>query len=190
MDNIDKVRKHLFGINPVPDFDSLMRTERSLEWDNLKRQSTILDSVTDSVKKYMTMLKMNRKILGAMRYGLMGAEGKPQWDRVPDMIRRLYQFRYDYNAEHLIDVSNLCELEFVEGGRSFKWVGDPFGSFKSSMKSHPITICIYLLRLYHIEGGTNRLLLISDLCEKEFSRGIHDLKPIDDGEHTSEHACQ
>jgi len=45
----------------------------------------------------------------------MGASGKPQYDRTSDMIRRLELYRVDGNAEHLVDVANLAELEFVEG---------------------------------------------------------------------------
>jgi len=60
-------------------------------------------------------LRLNRKIIGAFRYGLLGADGKPQWDRVPDMIRRLKEYQRDSNAEHLLDVANICECEFVEG---------------------------------------------------------------------------
>lgn len=62
-----------------------------------------------------TALRRNRKVFGAMRYGRMGSKGKPQYDRVACMIRRLEAYRSDRNAEHLVDVSNLAELEFVEG---------------------------------------------------------------------------
>jgi hypothetical protein len=78
----------------VPDLDQLRHTERSPEFE---------------------CLRMNRKVLGAMRYGLMGAPGKPRYDRAADMIRRLEAYGVDRNAEHLVDVANLCELEFVEG---------------------------------------------------------------------------
>lgn len=59
--------------------------------------------------------RMNRKIIGAFRYGLLGAEGKQKWNRIPDMIRRLKAYQKDRNCEHLVDVANLCECEFVEG---------------------------------------------------------------------------
>lgn len=81
-------------VDRAPDLDSLRRTERSPEFERLR---------------------MNRKIIGAMRYGLMGAPGKPRYDRVADMIRRFEAYRADRNAEHLVDVANLAELEFVEG---------------------------------------------------------------------------
>ncbi|NCU27887.1 hypothetical protein EOM86_14410 [Candidatus Nomurabacteria bacterium] len=63
--------------------------------------------------------RTNRKIVGAFRYGIMGAENKPQWERIPDMIYRLCEYQVDRNKEHLVDVANLCELEFVEGDGVF-----------------------------------------------------------------------
>ena len=78
----------------IPEMEVLMRTERSPEFERLC---------------------MNRKICGAVRYGMLGVTGKPKWDLVNDAIRRLELYRDDHNAEHLVDVANLCELEFVEG---------------------------------------------------------------------------
>jgi hypothetical protein len=40
------------------------------------------------------------------------------------MIRRLEAFRLDGNSEHLIDVANLAELEFVEGDRALRATDD------------------------------------------------------------------
>jgi hypothetical protein len=78
----------------LPNLPSLMKTEKSDEFERLR---------------------MNRKVLGAMRYGLLGSPGKPNYDRVSCMIRRLNEYLRDKNAEHLVDVANLAELEFVEG---------------------------------------------------------------------------
>lgn len=60
-------------------------------------------------------LRANRKVIGAMRYGLLGASDKAKYNRARDMIRRLEEYIADRNAEHLIDVANLAECEFVEG---------------------------------------------------------------------------
>jgi hypothetical protein len=78
----------------VAPLDVLRRTERSPEFERLC---------------------MNRKVLGAMRYGTFGAPNKPKYDRVACMIRRLKKYAEDRNAEHLVDVANLAELEFAEG---------------------------------------------------------------------------
>lgn len=99
------IRRRLLKEVPdrTPSLDELRRTERSPEFERLR---------------------MNRKVFGAMRYGLMGAEGKPQYDRVSDMIRRLGMYTNDGNAEHLVDVANLAELEFVEGDRCVRPMDD------------------------------------------------------------------
>ena len=60
-------------------------------------------------------LQRSRLIMGAIRYGPIGALNKPQWDRVPDMMRRLNEYMETGNLENLVDVANLCLLEFVEG---------------------------------------------------------------------------
>jgi hypothetical protein len=78
----------------LPSPRSLTRTERCMEFDQLR---------------------INRKIIGAFRYGMIGAHGKPRYDRVSDCIERLRLYQQDHNAEHLVDVANLMELEFVEG---------------------------------------------------------------------------
>jgi len=31
------------------------------------------------------------------------------------MIRRFEAYRHDHNAEHLVDVANIAELQFLEG---------------------------------------------------------------------------
>lgn len=88
---------------PELDLEILRRTERSPEFERLR---------------------MNRKIIGAFRYGRMGDPFKPRYDRVKDMIRRLEEYITDKNSEHLIDVANLAELEFVEGDGVLKSIDD------------------------------------------------------------------
>lgn len=83
-----------FWPKPVPDLFVLKQTERSPEFERLR---------------------LNRMVMGALRYGLLGVSGKPQYDRVECMIRRLKTYKQDRNAEHLVDVANLAMLEFVEG---------------------------------------------------------------------------
>lgn len=59
-------------------------------------------------------LMRNRLLFGAMRYGRIGAPGKPQYDRVASCVKRLQQYAETGNKELLVDVANLCLLEFVE----------------------------------------------------------------------------
>ena len=53
-------------------------------------------------------LMRNRLAMGAMRYGRLHAVGKPAYDRVPSMARRLQQYAETGNLELLVDVANLC----------------------------------------------------------------------------------
>ena len=60
-------------------------------------------------------LMRNRLVIGALRYGLIGAPGKPRYNR-PDAIRtKLQHYEETGNTETLVDVANLALLEYVEG---------------------------------------------------------------------------
>jgi hypothetical protein len=59
-----------------------------------------------------------------MRYGLLGVSGKPDYDRVSNMIERLKKYQKDHNKEHLLDIANIAEIEFVEGKGHFKATDD------------------------------------------------------------------
>ena len=60
-------------------------------------------------------LMIDRRVMGAFRYGSMNDEKKPQYDRIGSIKRRLQAFEEDRNAEHLVDIANLCLFEFLEG---------------------------------------------------------------------------
>lgn len=91
-----RLRQRLLAGVPrqMPDLETLRRTERCRQFEEGRTR---------------------RKIMGAFRYGLMREPGKPAYDRVSDMIRRLEAYRRDWNPEHLMDVANQAELEFAEG---------------------------------------------------------------------------
>jgi hypothetical protein len=57
----------------------------------------------------------NRLVMGALRYGRLGVTGKPVYDRVRSMVKRLSLYAISGNREYLVDVANLCLLEFEEG---------------------------------------------------------------------------
>jgi len=59
-------------------------------------------------------LMRNRPIVGAYRYGPIGGIGKPPYNRVESCLKRLAQYQQTGNLELLVDVANLCLLEFVE----------------------------------------------------------------------------
>jgi len=60
-------------------------------------------------------LQRARLIMGAFRYGRLGAAGKPPWDRITRIQWDVARYQATGNLEHLVDAANHCMLEFVEG---------------------------------------------------------------------------
>ena len=85
-----------------------------LKYDDLERSEW-----SPKFERYMR----NRLIMGALRYGLLHAPGKPKYDRVGSIIRRLEKYQKDGNQEHLVDAANLCLMEFEEGVHPLKHFG-------------------------------------------------------------------
>lgn len=81
------------------DYDSRLKTEWSTEFEYLMR---------------------NRLIVGSYRYGLIGADGKPKYDRLKAIRTRLDDYEKGGNLERLVDVANLCLLEFCETDHPLK----------------------------------------------------------------------
>lgn len=81
----------------IINFEELKKTEWSPEFEKLMR---------------------NRLLLGSIRYGRMGhgsiPKGKPRYDRVNSIIKRIKLFEETGNAEYLVDVSNFALLLYEE----------------------------------------------------------------------------
>lgn len=75
---------------------------------------TINDLYNSEWDSEFEQLMRNRLVMGALRYGKMRAEGKPIYDRISSMHKRLNLYSQTGNKEFLVDVANLCLLEFVE----------------------------------------------------------------------------
>jgi hypothetical protein len=77
-------------------------------------------------------LMRNRLLMGALRYGRLGREGKRKFNRVEDVIRRLMSYEETGNLEHLVDSANLLMAEFVEGDHPLRhWVSVDDGEHTS-----------------------------------------------------------
>lgn len=88
------------------DLDEMRRTEWSPEFERLMR---------------------NRLILGAYRYGRLNSTGKPQYNRIESVRKRLLLYENTGNTEYLVDCADLLLLEFEEGvhpNRHFKAIDD------------------------------------------------------------------
>jgi hypothetical protein len=62
-------------------------------------------------------LMRNRLIMGAFRYGPFNFPGyvRPKYNRIGSIKKRLTLYEQSGNTEVLVDIANLCLLEFVEG---------------------------------------------------------------------------
>lgn len=62
----------------------------------------------------------SRLLIGAFRYGKLKSAGKPDYDRVNDIRKRLALYEATGNTEFLVDVANAAMLEFEEGKHPLK----------------------------------------------------------------------
>lgn len=60
-------------------------------------------------------LMRNRLLMGRFRYGRMDDPAKGDYDCIKSALSRLRKYQETGNLEHLVDVANLCLVEFVHG---------------------------------------------------------------------------
>ncbi len=65
-------------------------------------------------------LMRNRLLMGRFRYAGMTEPSRPQYKRIESAIKRLHEYQEIGNLELLVDVANLCLLEFVHGEHPVK----------------------------------------------------------------------
>lgn len=106
------------------DFSNLWRWKSGVEEINPERKASlcILKETEWSLK--FEQLMRNRLIMGAIRYGRLKQDNKPIYDRVNSIAKRLEKYKATGNKEHLVDIANLCLVEFEEGEGSFLSIDD------------------------------------------------------------------
>lgn len=87
----------------MPSYDEIRKSEWSPAFERLMR---------------------DRLVMGAFRYGLLNAEGKPQYDRIASIVKRAELYRETGDDQLLADMANLALCEFEEGTHPLKHVGD------------------------------------------------------------------
>ena len=98
MTDHDAVRAHLLrGINYDPVAD---KTE------------SLTDLVVSEWSPEFERLMRNRLLMGRFRYGRLDRTEQRNYDRVGSCLRRLRAYRETGNLEYLVDVANLCLMEF------------------------------------------------------------------------------
>lgn len=97
MTNTEFLRQRLYQrIAAVGHATETLESLRQTEWSSL----------------FETLMR-NRLLVGRFRYGLMGDPAKANYDHVKSMKERLRLYEKTGNLEHLVDVANLCLVEFV-----------------------------------------------------------------------------
>ena len=98
----DAIRSHLLkGLPPLGDRIPMPSP------DEIRRMQTNPDFIR---------LCQNRMTMGAFRYGDMHGQKNGVYDNVASMIARLQLYQKGGNLEHLVDVANMCMIEFTNPG--------------------------------------------------------------------------
>jgi len=98
---INKLRDHCYreaGLKEDFTYESLKESQWSDDFERLMR---------------------NRLIIGGLRYGLIKDAHK--YNKIESIVKRIDLYIQDNNLEHLVDVANLCLIEFVNC-RSYKQI--------------------------------------------------------------------
>jgi hypothetical protein len=70
------------------------------------------------MSKRFIELMTNRVIMGTLRYNDWRINQGMKWDRIGSCIERLENFQKTGNLEYLVDVANLCMIEFEVSNHS------------------------------------------------------------------------
>jgi len=106
----ERIRQHLLqetlGMRErLPGPDVLGKTEWSLKFESLMRC---------------------RLIMGAFRYGRLSGHGDKNFDRTGRIQREISEYLKDRNKERLVDIANMCLLEFEFGAGEYVPVDDGY----------------------------------------------------------------
>ncbi len=99
-------------IERVPDLEKLKETQWCPEFEMLMRA---------------------RLIMGAFRYGLVITKNSKSYDHMSSIPKRIENYKQTGNLENLVDISNLCLLEFLHSehpNKHFKAADDAIHSSK------------------------------------------------------------
>lgn len=158
----------------MPDLESLRNTEMNYEFINLMGGRIDLMNREEKEKARQFVHYMNnRLIFGAFRYGLLQDPGKPDWDRMTSLRKRIGQYEEDGNAEWLVDAGNMALLEYSEGNHAGLWEEDGVADCGDSGVFDRIKSLKYSIAVYESSCNTRYLVDIANLSLLEFLRGDH-----------------
>lgn len=98
--------------------DRLLKKAGLFEYPKPKYTLKQLERIqwSDRFEYYMR----NRLLMGGLRYGLFGDPKKPKYNSVDSIKKRIALYEETGNTEYLVDVANLCMVEFIEGNHPNK----------------------------------------------------------------------
>jgi len=76
----------------LPDLEEIRKTQRNVEFEELCH---------------------NRMVMGAFRYGLITTDESKNYNHLSSVRKRLDMYEQTGNLEYLLDISNLCMLEYT-----------------------------------------------------------------------------
>ncbi len=82
------------------------------------------ENIETQWSKEFENLMRNRLIMGSLRYGKLNDIKKRNYNRIGYIIKKAKKYQIDKNKELLIDIANLCLLEFEEGNGYFLALDD------------------------------------------------------------------
>lgn len=149
---------------PLPNLDELRRTQWSDEFERLwkERWGAPLDG------QFLDLMH-NRLVMGALRYGLLGRPGKPAYDNVGSIRRRLDKYHQDGNLEHMVDTANIALVEYVEGKHPSRHIGAP----RERLSANGAADISELLFYYTKTGDLSWLVEVAYSALWEWLHGTH-----------------
>lgn len=181
-------------IGHMPSLDSLRRTEWSSEFEqrmryHVERMRQIRHSSEPVWNSEFEALMRRRLVFGAMRYGLMGAPDKPNYDRMGSIERRVQIYLDTGNTEPFVDIANLAMMEYVEAPRPFSQDSTAVAPWKRQKRAKTHPEFILQVSAYHRRRGSDlNLIYIAISALQEFNAPSHPsahFEAADGGEHVT-----
>lgn len=101
-------------IKEIPSMESLRKTEWAPNFEEHMRAAVRYHPSLRWSKRFEELMR-DGLIMGAFRYGLLNARGKPQFERTGSAVKRLKVYLEGGDQWQLVDIANMCLLEFEEG---------------------------------------------------------------------------
>lgn len=178
MDIIDKVRYRMFGnvnvYNHIPDISDTLKRNWSVDFEKLMRTDYY-----DTWNMDFIMYMKNRMIQGPFRYGFFRDRDQPNYDRITSIQKRVKAYKQTRNSEFLVDIANLCMIEFeVCDNYKFNYV-----PFKCN-----VTLS-QLIHIYKYNKNAVILIYIAQLCMYDFTFGENQFISTDNNKIHTEVQC-